>query len=214
MTLSAAEGMRGPLQPGGLPTVTTPRHPHSYPQDPEPLKGGGLEPWGAGMHGLLLHAHPAPDKPAGLWRNQGLALALRPSRGRPRWGMCAPAPDPGPSLGEASGAKAPPGRAQPPCSPKTGPPGSRGRRGGWEPLPAGSHLASGAKEVVAWRGQGPVWNPLCPSSLLPLQLRGRGPSHLHPGRGARGRRGRKRRQASKGAVLRVVLSASIRAELP
>ena len=46
MTLSAAEGMRGPLQPGGLPTVTTPRHPHSYPQDPEPLKGGGLEPWG------------------------------------------------------------------------------------------------------------------------------------------------------------------------
>lgn len=94
------------------------------------------------------------------------------------------------------------------------PPGSRGWRGGWEPLAAGSHLASGAKEVVAWQGQGPVWNPLCPSSLLPLQLRGRGPSHLQPGRGARGRRERKRRRASKGAALRVVLSASIRAELP
>lgn len=121
VTLSAAEGTRGPLQPGRLPAVTTPRHPHSYPQDPEPLRGGGLEPWGAGMHGLLLHAHPAPGRPAGLWRNQGLALALRPARGRPRWGMYAPAPGPGPSLGEASGAKAPPGRAEPPCSPQPGP---------------------------------------------------------------------------------------------
>ena len=55
--------MRGPLQPGGLPTVTTHRHPHSYPQDPEPLKGGELEPWG-GRHAWTPPARPPSPRQA------------------------------------------------------------------------------------------------------------------------------------------------------
>lgn len=156
---------------------------------------------GADCRGSSCTPHPAPDRPAGLWRNHGLPLALRPVWGHPRWEMCAPALGPGPSPGGASGAKAPPGSAEPPrCSPQPGPrqeAGVRGRLGAsacW--FPASGFWGEGGGGLARTRVR---LEPSVSQRSPPLPAPGKGPLHLHPGRGAGGRRGRKRSQAPKGA---------------
>lgn len=167
---------------------------------------------GADCRGSSCTPHPAPDRPAGLWRNHGLPLALRPVWGHPRWEMCAPAPGPGPSPRGASGAKAPPGSAEPPrCSPQPGPrqeAGVRGRLGAsacW--FPASGFWGEGGGGLARTRVR---LEPSVSQRSPPLPAPGKGPLHLHPGRGAGGRRGRKRSQAPKALGLLHVH----RAELP
>lgn len=154
-TLSAGRGRAARFSPGS-PSSYDPSASPQLPSGSQTPERGALEP------------RVRADRPAGLWRNHGLVLALRPARGCPHWGAYAPAPGLGPSPRGASGAKAPPGSAEPPHSLQPGPhqeAGVGGRLGAsacWFPP---SFWGEGGGGLTGTRA---VWNPLCPSGLLPL----------------------------------------------
>lgn len=91
----------------------------------------------------------------------------------PSLGACAPAPGLGPSPRGSFRGQGPAWSAEPsPCS--LGPTRKQGLGRPQEPLPAaGSHPASGRRRWWSDRDRA-VWNPLCPSGLLPSSSGGKG----------------------------------------
>lgn len=129
-------GDERPASARGLPAVTTPQHPHSCPQDPRPLKGGRWS-LGCGRTGQ----QGSGGTTGWCWPSGLRGAALTGGRMHPLQALGPPPgelPGPRPRLGVQS--------RPTPCS--LGPTRKQGLGGGWEPLPAGSHPASGAKEVV------------------------------------------------------------------
>lgn len=200
MTLSAGRGRAARFSPGS-PSSYDPSASPQLPSGSRTPERGGLEPW------------VRADRPAGLWRNHGLVLALRPARGCPRWGACAPAPGLGPSPRGASGAKAPPGSAEPPRSLQPRPhqeAGVGGRLGAsacW--FPPGFWGEGGG----GLTGTGPSGILCVPAVSSPSSSGERAPPSP-PWEGSNRPLREEAESGSQGCCVPMALSASIRAGLP